>query len=544
MKIGILQLRSVVGDIQANLERLLDGLNTFSGEDIHLAVTPEAYLTGYLIGDLILRRGIHAKVAAAIENLCDTTPVPLVLGTMMRNPSDGRPCLNAAVFIQRRSPPQYYFKKLLPYYDVFDDPRYFEHGTNDGIFRLGSTRFQVSVCEDLYHSPRDGSIATHDLALSDPIEALYEQGLPLINIAASPFEIGKFTHKLDFLRENARRYQRPLVYINAVGCQEDILFGGRSVVLNAQGELIARCQEFSEEIRVIDLEGEPVEDRIPSNMEDLHAAITMGIHDYVSDAGIQSVWVGLSGGIDSALVAALAVDSLGCDAVKGVLMPGPYTSDHSIEDALALAANLGIQTYSVPISQAFETVRMGFDESYAQDIHDTADENLQARLRGLTLMAYANRLGGAVLATGNKSELAVGYATLYGDTIGALAPIADLYKTQVYSLAKWLNERGRNVIPLRTINKAPSAELKPGQVDSDSLPDYGTLDSLLYELIELERDPKELYTVAGRDLVDGVAKLLASAQFKRQQYPPILKLSKRALSTRSWRYPVTYSSLH
>jgi len=494
-----------------------------------------------------------------------------LIGTVVPNPTStqagGKPLFNSMALLGQGKIQQIFHKRLLPTYDVFDEDRYFEPGrqvnhfflplplstakypelTPSSTYHLPVTALNVGVtiCEDLWNDEEFWGKRSYRF---DPVADLAQVGVDVtINLSASPYTLGKQRLREAMLHHSAVRFCQPLIYVNQVGGNDDLIFDGSSVAFNRQGELVCRARAFSPDLVFVDYDEETRDligcgaqaiASLPETDEaELWLALVLGVRDYARKCGFSRVVIGLSGGIDSALVAAIAAEALEPENVLGVLMPSPYSSDHSVADALHLASNLGIRTETLPIGELMQ----GYDRSLAGLFHDTtfgvAEENIQSRIRGNLLMAIANKFGYLLLSTGNKSEMAVGYCTLYGDMNGGLAAIADVPKTRVYSLCRWLNQQGQR-IPETILTKAPSAELKPGQVDQDSLPPYDILDDILARLIHNHQTPDQI-VAAGHDaiIVNRVIRLVTLAEFKRRQAPPGLKVTDRAFGT-GWRMPI------
>jgi NAD+ synthetase len=468
-------------------------------------------------------------VASRVERGID-----VVVGYAERNESGiGKPLHNAAAVLRDGKVVSRHFKTLLPTYDVFDEVRYFEPGTaseTGNLVRIGDRTVGLSVCEDLWNDER---LIERRLYKQNPIADLNAAGAQvLFNLSASPYVVNKHEFRLELFGAQARRYGSPLVFVNQVGGNDELLFDGNSVLFDATGKPIAHAKDFEEDLVVADL---PTmgENRleIPSRgIESIYKALVLGLRDYVRKCGFKSVVLGLSGGIDSALTAALAVDALGKDKVVGVTMPSRYSSEGSVNDARALAKNLGIQFHVVPIADVHQAYERTLAEQFTGREPDVTEENLQARIRGAILMAFSNKFNHLLLTTGNKSELAVGYCTLYGDMCGGLAVISDVPKTMVWELARWMNQHsGREVIPRSSIEKVPSAELRPNQTDQDSLPPYEVLDAILHEYVEEEKAASEIMA-DGFDpaVVAKVVKLIDRSEYKRRQAAPGLKVTSRA----------------
>jgi NAD+ synthase (glutamine-hydrolysing) len=465
---------------------------------------------------------------------------PVLVGLPEPNPSDeGRPLFNSAVLLREGRTDQRFRKALLPTYDVFDEDRYFEPYRGAQILEIAGRRIGVSICEDVWN---DRDFWKRRRYHHDPIEELVRAGAQaIVNLSASPFSVGKHLRREEMLGSMARRHRVPVVYANQFGGNDDLVFDGRSCGFNADGEAIARGRSFDADVVVCDIDhGARI--GAPSDIEaesEIWRALVLGTRDYARKCGFTSAVLGLSGGVDSALTAAIAVDALGAGRVLGVLMPSPYSSQGSIDDAVALVRNLGIDTITLPIEPAMRVMEQTLAPAFKDAPGDVTEENIQARVRGNLLMALSNKRGALLLTTGNKSEISVGYCTLYGDMSGGLAVIADVPKTAVYRVSRWLNEsKGRAIIPEATLTKAPSAELRPNQTDQDSLPPYDVLDDILQRHIEQHQPASEI-VAAGFDAatVRRVLRLVRLAEFKRKQAAPGLKVTDRAFGT-GWRMPI------
>ena len=542
MKIGLLQINPVVGDLAGNARLILDALVQAGRAGADLAVTPELALVGYLPRDLLLSGGFVDASWRALEALAaDTADLPPVLvGLPEPNPSDeGRPLFNSAVLLQRGALGSRFRKALLPTYDVFDEDRYFEPFHGPQLLEIGGRRLGISICEDIWN---DRDFWKRRRYHHDPIDELARAGADaIVNLSASPFTVGKHHKREQMLGAMARKHERPVLYVNQVGGNDDLIFDGCSCAFDVGGVPVARAHAFESDVVVCDLEAPrpiaPAADTAPES--EIWRALVLGTRDYVRKCGFRSVVLGLSGGIDSALTAAIAAEAMSADRVLGVLMPSPYSSRGSVEDAAQLAANLGIRTLTLPIETAMQAFGHILREPFAELPIGVAEENIQARIRGTLLMALSNQRGALLLTTGNKSELSVGYCTLYGDMNGGLAVIADVPKTMVYRVARWHNERaGRAVIPESTLTKAPSAELRPNQTDQDSLPPYDVLDEILQRHIERHEAPDRI-VAAGfpPETVARVLLMVQTAEFKRKQAAPGLKVTDRAFGT-GWRMPI------
>jgi NAD+ synthase (glutamine-hydrolysing) len=542
VKIALLQINPIVGDLAGNARLIATAVHDAGGSRADLAVTPELALVGYLPRDLLLSRAFVARaweVAADLARELKGEP-PVLVGLPEPNPSnEGRPLFNSAVLLRGGRIEQKFRKTLLPTYDVFDEDRYFEPFRGPQILELGGKRLGISICEDVWN---DRDFWKRRRYHHDPVEELVRAGAQaIINLSASPFSVGKQHLRAEMLGSMARRHGVPVAYVNQYGGNDDLVFDGRSAAFNAAGAPIARGRAFDADIVICDLDhGAPLAAALDSSPEsEIWQALVLGTRDYVRKCGFSHVVLGLSGGVDSALTAAIAAEAVGVDRALGVLMPSPYSSRGSIDDALALAANLGIRTLTLPIEAAMLAMDATLAAAFAGDARDVTEENIQARIRGNLLMALSNKRGALLLTTGNKSELSVGYCTLYGDMSGGLAVIADVPKTMVYRISRWLNtERGDAVIPESTLTKAPSAELRPNQTDQDSLPPYDVLDDILQRHIE-QHQPADEIVAAGFDeaVVRRVLRLVRLAEFKRKQAAPGLKVTDRAFGT-GWRMPI------
>ena len=544
MKIALLQINPTVGDLSGNAGLIERAARDAARLGVDLAVTPELALSGYPPRDLLLSPAFveHGwTMLAALAKSLSALP-PVLVGLPEANPSDeGRPLFNSAVLLRDGRVDQRFRKALLPTYDVFDEDRYFEPSRGPQILDLGGCRLGISVCEDVWN---DRDFWKRRRYHRDPIEELVAGAAgaqAIVNLSSSPFSVGKHHLREQMLSSMARRHQVPVVYVNQFGGNDDLVFDGRSCAFDAGGQLIARGRSFLADVVVCDLATAvpiaPAADMIAES--EVWHALVLGTRDYVRKCGFKSAVLGLSGGIDSALTAAIAVDALGPDRVLGVLMPSPFSSRGSVDDARQLAATLGIETLTLPIAGAMEAMENTLRGAFAGAARDVTEENIQARIRGNLLMALSNKRGALLLTTGNKSELAVGYCTLYGDMSGGLAVIADVPKTMVYRVARWLNDtRSRDVIPVASLTKAPSAELRPNQTDQDSLPPYDVLDEILQRHIEHHQTAGEI-VAAGFDAatVHRVLRLVRSAEFKRKQAAPGLKVTDRAFGT-GWRMPI------
>ncbi|MEM9136914.1 MAG: NAD+ synthase [Cyanobacteria bacterium P01_F01_bin.42] len=505
--------------------------------------------------DLLLRSSFIQRLAEAIAHLADQLPPELavLVGTVVTNaeaPAIGAKNLyNAAVWLENGALQQTFHKRLLPTYDVFDEDRYFAPGLTQNLMEIDGLTLGVTICEDLWN---DEEFWGQRLYPENPVADLVTQGADvLVNLSASPFCVGKQNLRESLLKHAAQRFKCPIIYVNQVGGNDDLVFDGRSVVMSAAGDVLLRGASFHSNLAFVDWQDgyfatnyraqTPVESEIVPESE-VWQALVLGVQDYAQKCGFSQALLGLSGGIDSSLVAAIAVEALGAENVLGVLMPSPYSSQHSITDALALAQRLGMRTETIPIQPMMESFETALADLFKGTESGIAEENIQSRTRGNLLMSIANKFNYLLLTTGNKSELAVGYCTLYGDMSGGLAAIADVPKTLVFRLCRWLNDTRRTaVIPESVISKPPSAELRPGQLDEDSLPPYEILDQVLKQLIDEHQSAAEIIALGYEpETVNQIAKQVKRAEFKRYQAAPGIKITDRAFGT-GWRMPIAAS---
>lgn len=528
MKLGLAQINTTVGDFTGNLALIRTAYERGVAAGTELVVAPELAITGYPPRDLLLKSGFIEGNLAALEELAKSVgEVGLVVGHVGINEQQpGRPAVNAVSLLQHGKVKATRSKTLLPTYDVFDEDRYFEPATENAPVDFNGRQLGLTVCEDVWN---DEAFWLDPRYRVDPVDSLVKLGAEVIvNVSASPWNLGKEGMRREMLASLAAKAQRPVVYCNAVGGNDELIFDGGSLALNAAGEALAAGPHFAEALVEVDLDGAAQPATEPDAMALLHDALVLGVRDYLGKCGFGSAVIGLSGGIDSAVTAALAVQALGAENVRGITMPSPYSSQGSLDDSEALAANLGIQYDVIPIHAGFEMMKASLEPIFGDRPEDVTEENMQARLRGLILMAASNKFGSLVLTTGNKSELAVGYCTLYGDMCGGLAVISDVPKTKVFELARWIN-RDREIIPESTITKPPSAELRPDQKDEDSLPPYEVLDAIL-ELYVVECRSVTEIVAGGFDeaTVKRVARLIDLNEYKRRQAAPGLKVTSKA----------------
>ena len=528
MKVGLAQINTTVGDFARNVARLREAYDEAAAAGAEIVVAPELAITGYPPRDLLLKSGfVEGNLAALDELAAHVGEAALVVGHVGKNGKQpGRAATNAVSLIQNGKIAATRTKSLLPTYDVFDEDRYFEPAAENAPVELNGRRLGLTICEDVWNDEDFWDACRYR---ANPVESLVEQGAEiLINISASPWSLGKNRMRREMLATTVAKVQRPLIYCNAIGGNDELIFDGGSLVFNAEGQVTLQAPYFSEAVLVGDLDGPVGEMVVTEETAMLHDALVLGVRDYLGKCGFTSAVIGLSGGIDSAVTAAIAVDALGAENVRGVSMPSQYSSQGSLDDSMALAKNLGIQYDVVPIKAGFEIMKESLSPLFENREGDVTEENMQARLRGLMLMALSNKFGSLVLTTGNKSELAVGYCTLYGDMCGGLAVISDVPKTMVYRLARWIN-REREVIPEATIEKPPSAELRPDQKDEDSLPPYDVLDAILERYV-VESESVDQIIAAGfeKELVSRIARLIDLNEYKRRQAAPGLKVTSKA----------------
>ncbi len=551
MKIALAQLNPIVGAFASNTDRLLDTARRAAERGARLVVFPELCTSGYPPADLIEKPEFLMAAEACMHRIVRATGVagmPAVLfgSALSSSARPGKPARNVAVLCDGGEIIHVQQKMLLPFYDVFDEQRYFEPAVSQTLAELDGEVLAITICEDAWN---DKEYWRDRLYTVDPVENLMAQRTQdghkadfILNLSASPFWQGKQSVRREMLAVLARRHAVPVAMANQVGGNDSLLFDGASFALNPGGDVITVAGSFNEDTVFFDTtQHTAVPSPLPTDTELVWQALRMGIRDYVAKTGFRSVLVGLSGGIDSAVVAALAVDALGPANVYGVGMPSEYSSSHSIDDAQSLAANLGIRFELLAIRNGFETMARTLEPLFAGTDFGLAEENLQSRLRGVLLMTISNKFGHLVLTTGNKSEMSTGYCTLYGDMVGALAVIGDVWKSHVYQLAHYAN-RDHEVIPQNTIMKPPSAELRPGQVDTDSLPPYEVLDPLLEAYVERYESAQQI--ASSQDLtldrVQQVISLVERSEYKRQQAAPVLKVTRKSFGT-GRRFPIAAS---
>lgn len=541
MRIALAQINPTVGDIPGNLKKHLDMIAAAKSQHAHVILFPELSILGYPPKDLLLKPTALSLSEEAVARIADAAKdIVAVVGLAEKNTrSAGRLLNNAVAVVSNGQVLARRCKSLLPTYDVFDESRYFEPGPDVELTPIHNVPVGISICEDLWN---DEKFLERPLYHFNPIAALANAGAQfLFNISASPFVLGKNEYRHKLFSHQARRWNLPIAYVNQIGGNDELIFDGNSVLFDAHGAIIAQAKDFQEDLLIADL---PPSDHWPlttdhsprSGIASIHAALLLGLSDYTKKCGFSKVVLGLSGGIDSAVVAALAAEALGPQNVLGVALPSRFSSDHSQSDAALLAQRLGIQFHTIPIEAPHKGMEAALAPLFAGTPEGLAEENIQARLRGNILMALSNKFGNMLLTTGNKSEVAIGYCTLYGDMCGGLAVISDVPKTMVYDLAHFINEhwkQTRNLpegpIPHNTITKPPSAELRPNQKDQDSLPPYDILDAIIERYVEQEQ-PVNHIIASGFDqaTVNRVVRLIDLSEYKRKQMPPGLKVTSRA----------------
>ena len=538
MKIGLCQLNPTVGDFSGNAAGIIAAYQACVKDGADLVVTPELITCGYPPRDLIYRSRFLPRTREALDEIkARVGPVPLLVGHVDQSTSESGPLhTNSAALLRNGEILQKFQKCLLPTYDVFDEARYFQPAEEVGLFEWEGRRIGVTICEDIWTE----DYLPSKLYVKSPPASLADQGAELIlNLSASPFHVGKPAERLAMLREVATETGCPIVYCNAVGGNDQLVFDGHSAVVSADGEALALLPGFKETHQVVDLGAPPSTETNweASEAEEIFRALSLGVRDYLGKCGFRSAVIGLSGGIDSALTAAVAVDALGAENVTGVTMPTVYSSEGSVSDSMALAENLGISCHQIPIQEIFTQVKTSIAPVFGDREEDVTEENMQSRIRGLLLMSMANKLGHLLLTTGNKSELAVGYCTIYGDMCGGLAVISDLPKTRVYEVSRWVN-RDREIIPWNTIDKPPSAELRPDQKDEDSLPPYEILDAILERYVEKHWSSGEIIEEGyDSEIVRWVTRAVDINEWKRQQAAPGIRVTTKAFGI-GRRFPI------
>jgi NAD+ synthetase len=529
MKIALAQLNPTVGDLAGNEAKILAAYRRGAAAGADIVVCPELCITGYPPRDLLLKRRFVAGSLETLDRLAAATgKTGLLLGFVGRNERrPGREATNSVALLQHGKILATRAKTLLPTYDVFDEDRYFEPATENPCAEFNGEKIGITICEDIWND--EDFWPERRYTHNPPVDLAEAGALVIFNTSASPWHLGKNQTRFEMLRSLAQKIRRPVVFCNQVGGNDELIFDGCSLVFNAAGGLVAQGRLFEEDFIVVDTDStQAIASAELCQEEAIYRALVLGLHDYFHKCGFKRAVLGLSGGIDSAVTACLAVAALGKENVLGVSLPSQFSSQHSLDDARLLAGRLGIPHEVIPIQKAFETVREQLKPAFGGRPEDATEENIQARLRGVMLMALSNKLGSLLLTTGNKSELAVGYCTLYGDMCGGLAVISDVPKTMIYRLARWIN-RGQEIIPVSSITKPPSAELRPNQCDQDSLPPYDLLDAILDLYVVNGKTAAEI-VAAGFDAatVRNVIRLIDVNEYKRRQAAPGLKVTTKA----------------
>ncbi|MGO9323126.1 MAG: NAD+ synthase [Terracidiphilus sp.] len=541
VKIALAQIDPTVGDFTGNLQKIVAFSRRAADSGARLTVFSELAICGYPPADLLEKPSFLARCQTAVDELRAATfnlPTAVLAGVALpAGGADGKPAFNAAVLLDRGNLLLEQHKCLLPFYDVFDEQRYFSPSGPQKVIDLDGTRLAITICEDAWN---DKNFWPRRLYAVDPMEELMRQSPALhINLSSSPFWHGKRTVRREMLAAIARRDKIPVLMANQVGGNDSLVFDGSSLALDARGELIAQAASFEEDLVIVDpFNSSPVPLPEDDETEAAYRALVLGTRDYVRKCGFSKVVIALSGGVDSALVAAIAAEALGAENVTAIGMPSPYSSSGSIDDSRQLVSNLGIRFETISINELFADFNHALAPLFRELPPDTTEENIQPRIRGTILMALSNKLGALVLTTGNKSEMAVGYCTLYGDMVGALAVIGDLVKTRVYAVCNWLN-REKEVIPAAILLKPPSAELRPGQMDTDSLPPYEVLDPIVEAYVERYETPECIAEKHGftLELVQQVVHLIERSEYKRQQAAPVLKVTSKSFGM-GRRFPI------
>jgi NAD+ synthetase len=541
VKIALAQINPTVGDFTGNLEKIVAASRRAADQGARLTVFSELAICGYPPADFLEKPSFLARCRSAVDELAEKTgglSAAIVAGVALPAPSgSGKPAVNAAVLLDGGRLLLEQHKCLLPFYDVFDEQRYFAPARSQQVVELDGVRLAITICEDAWN---DKNFWPRRLYSVDPTVELMRHSPALhINLSSSPFWHSKRAVRREMLAAIAKRDGVPVLMVNQVGGNDSLIFDGSSLALNGHGELIAQATSFEEDLVVLDpFKAPPIPVAADDDTEAAYQALVLGTRDYVRKCGFKKALVALSGGIDSALVVAIAKDALGAENVIAVGMPSPYSSSGSIDDSRKLAANLGIQFEVIGISGLFGEYRKALEPMFAGTKADTTEENIQSRIRGTLMMALSNKFGALVLTTGNKSEMAVGYCTLYGDMVGALAVIGDLVKTRVYAVCDWLNRKSE-VIPADILSKPPSAELRPDQKDTDSLPPYEVLDPILEAYVERYETPEAIAQANGfaLDLVQQVVHLVERSEYKRQQAAPVLKVTPKSFGM-GRRFPI------
>lgn len=538
MKLALAQLNYHVGNFSANADKIIGIVNKAKQEGADLVVFSELSVCGYTPHDLLEQHDFIVRCNETLQQIAShCMGVAAIVGVPTINPEPrGKQLFNSACLLANGAVQTIRNKSLLPTYDIFDEYRYFEPGQNTELVVYKGERFALTICEDLWDKQPSAYVSAKGaLYKKAPMKELNKLKPDyIINIAASPFSYNQGKVRTQVLVENALKYQVPVIYVNQVGGNTELIFDGDSMVINANGEMVNRLNVFCEDFQIIDTQRliagayEPLQSPTSNYIADIYQALVVGIRDYFAKMGFKKATLGLSGGIDSAVTLAIAADALGAEHLHVLLMPSKYSSDHSINDAVDLAENLGVAYDTLSIQPMVDSFENGFSHLFAGLPADVTEENIQARVRGVMVMALSNKFGYILLNTSNKSEAAVGYGTLYGDMNGGLSVLGDVYKTDVFKLARYINRKGE-IIPENTIVKPPSAELRPDQKDSDSLPEYELLDAILFQYIEQKLSASEIIALGYEpEVVHKVLRLVNMNEYKRFQTPPILRVSSKA----------------
>jgi NAD+ synthetase len=533
LKIALAQLNPTIGDLEGNSQKIIQAWQASEKAGADLVVFPELVLTGYPPRDLLYKPDLVCEGQKALESLVARIQGPAVLlGHVGKRKNDtGKGLTNSAVLFQNGRILAQADKVLLPTYDVFDETRYFQAADHPVVYELSGTKLGITICEDIWNF---SDFCDQDIYHSNPVEESVQAGADIIlNVSSSPYRVGRWQTRLKLGQHIVKRFKLPFVLVNQVGGNDDLLFDGHSFALSASGEVIGQAKGFEEDLIVVDTdEGKGDVHPTPGcDEEEIFCGLVMGVRDYLNKCGYNKAVVGLSGGIDSAVVAAIAVEALGAENVMGISMPSQYTASQSISDAERLAGNLGVSFSVVPIEELFEQYKKSLSPLFPGKTEDVTEENIQARIRGNILMAVSNKLGSMVLSTGNKSEMSVGYCTLYGDMAGGLSVISDVPKMKVYALAHWIN-REKEVIPQAIIDRPPTAELRPNQTDQDSLPPYEVLDLILEGYVEKHRSVEQLIEEGyDAEVVRQMVRKVDQNEYKRNQAAPGLKVTAKAFGS-------------
>ncbi len=537
MRIAVAQINPTLGDFDSNQEKVLDYISRSKERHCQLVVFPESTLFGYHPFDLLERPELVKKQLKSLRNIEKSIPsgIGALIGVITLNPKKkGRPYFNSAALVQKGKKTKFFNKELLPTGDIFDEARFIEPGDmKKNFFSFAGKKFFLTICEDIWAWPsKDG----RSIYLQNPIQKIRGKKVDcVLNMSASPYFPEKIKTREMLVKKTAKHFKAPMIYVNLVGAQDEVIYDGSSFAVSPNGKNLMNCISFAEDLNVLDLESLEGGRRVAteSRAEEIRQALVLGIRDFCLKVGIQHIHLGLSGGIDSALVACLAVDAMGANRVTAIALPGPYSSDESFIQAQKLSAHLGVSFKKIDFNETYASIKSLVDKNFYLNEFGVVHENLQARLRGTILMAFANAKNSLLLATSNKSEYATGYSTLYGDMCGGLAPIGDLTKDQVYAISQLYNI-DREVIPRAILDRAPTAELRPNQKDQDSLPAYAVLDESVRQIVE-NSGPKKSKTDAW------LLETLMKNEFKRWQAPPILKVSKHSFG-RGRRWPIAHKS--